>query len=927
VITGVNLSTWTSLRVSNYPNFQYNGYLDELRLYNRTLSPGEVSTLYNFAPGPVGYWDFNDGSGTIAQDKSGNGLNGTVTGNPVWKSGGNCKIGGCLTLDHVDDRVTVNHSSLLEPQSITIEGWVKLNSTGDRQVLFTKWNGYSLEINSSGYPYLRLNGSSPQDLYSSKAITWGKWHHVATTLDSNTKLKTVYLDGINVGSTVTTGSIIYNQGVLAFPYSTATYGNGLIDEFKIYNYARTGKQIIEDMTAGASAVSSKSMIAYYKFDEGYGTTTSNWGNGSTTLNGTLTGTTIPTWTNDSKSGKAINLNGINSFARTGIIPASDAFSLSVWFKANQVRDQNRIYWGTGTDKAILAFSGTSGYLTWYMSTSGGNTGYKNTSKKININDWNHVVLVYNGSIVKCFINGVEDGITSTLTGTSVASAINLGTNYNNTGNWFDGKIDEVKAYNYALTAEEIKQDYNQGSSISFGSTTQNIGGTTTSLDYCIPGDTSYCASPVAEWKMDEGTGTSIVDTSGNNNTGTISGATWDQGKIGKGLKFNGSDNYVEVSSTPSTTGSFTISTWVKAINGSTSDGYGYIIHRSNLYSIGDSVYFLGINPTGNYVGAVNGNFSNGDTGIPANENIWRFLTLSYDGNTQRVYVDGQLKSTYSFGAITRVTANNKIGFGGTPLYLNYRNIKGQMDQVRIYDYTRTPAQIAYDYNKGGPVGWWKFDECQGNIAYDWSGIGNTGVINIGSSGTQNSLGTCAIGTSAAWTNGTSGKVNSSLNFDGTDDKIVLSGTSSSLPSGSSPRSISLFFKYQNLPNTYNTIVGYGTASTSNANGLIMQNNNKLLYFGYGNDLISNATLSSNTWYHIVGTYDNNSIARLYINGKLDNSGSHTWNTILNKFYIGEQINESSEYFSGQIDDVRIYNYALTVEQIKQIYNGGSVNFR
>ena len=82
---------------------------------------------------------------------------------------------------------------------------------------------------------------------------------------------------------------------------------------------------------------------------------------------------------------------------------------------------------------------------------------------------------------------------------------------------FNGTIDEPKIYNYALTADEVKQDYNQGSALQMGQTSQTISGTTTSLEYCIPGDTSPCASPIAEWKFDEKTGTSINDSSGNNN--------------------------------------------------------------------------------------------------------------------------------------------------------------------------------------------------------------------------------------------------------------------------------------------------------------------------------------------------------------------------------------------------------------------------
>ena len=53
------------------PTQSFAGLLDEVRLYNRALTQSEVSSLYNFAPGPVGYWNFDEGTGTTAFDTSG----------------------------------------------------------------------------------------------------------------------------------------------------------------------------------------------------------------------------------------------------------------------------------------------------------------------------------------------------------------------------------------------------------------------------------------------------------------------------------------------------------------------------------------------------------------------------------------------------------------------------------------------------------------------------------------------------------------------------------------------------------------------------------------------------------------------------------------------------------------------------------------
>src|SRR5690606_3456048 len=64
----------------------FDGSLDELRLYNRTLSPREVQALYHWAPGPVGYWNFDENTGSTANDISGNGNNGTIT-DATWSTG------------------------------------------------------------------------------------------------------------------------------------------------------------------------------------------------------------------------------------------------------------------------------------------------------------------------------------------------------------------------------------------------------------------------------------------------------------------------------------------------------------------------------------------------------------------------------------------------------------------------------------------------------------------------------------------------------------------------------------------------------------------------------------------------------------------------------------------------------------------------
>jgi hypothetical protein len=77
-------------------NWNFPGQIDDLRIYNRPLSSSEVSRLYDWAPGPVGWWKFDERIGTSANDSSGNANTGTLTNGPQWVSG---KIGQGLSFD------------------------------------------------------------------------------------------------------------------------------------------------------------------------------------------------------------------------------------------------------------------------------------------------------------------------------------------------------------------------------------------------------------------------------------------------------------------------------------------------------------------------------------------------------------------------------------------------------------------------------------------------------------------------------------------------------------------------------------------------------------------------------------------------------------------------------------------------------------
>jgi hypothetical protein len=86
---------------------------------------------------------------------------------------------------------------------------------------------------------------------------------------------------------------------------------------------------------------------------------------------------------------------------------------------------------------------------------------------------------------------------------------------------------------------------------------------------------------------------------------------------------------------------------------------------------------------------------------------------------------------------------------------------------------------------------------------------------------------------------------------------------------------------------------------------------------------STTVISAGVWYHVVGTYDGSTV-RLFINGLLENSTSHSGN--LSASTQNNLIGKSGDaLFAGQLDDIRIYNRALTAGEVSQLWQIGRGN--
>jgi hypothetical protein len=197
--------------------------------------------------GLVGYWSFDEGSGTIAKDYSGNGNDGTIYGGATWTTG---KVGSALSFDGVNDYVNVPDATMLRiPGDITIVFWMKkkLEAT-DWQRIVGKGNSayrnYGVwEEAGTGKKILFQQYGGGCNFFSNGTVELNQWYFIASVRQNLTVGKIFINDQITQAS-CSSGSTYTSSDPLTIGYAGFhTYFPGLIDEVRIYNRALSDSEI------------------------------------------------------------------------------------------------------------------------------------------------------------------------------------------------------------------------------------------------------------------------------------------------------------------------------------------------------------------------------------------------------------------------------------------------------------------------------------------------------------------------------------------------------------------------------------------------------------------------------------------------------------------------------------------------------------
>ena len=227
--------------------------------------------------------------------------------------------------------------------------------------------------------------------------------------------------------------------------------------------------------------------------------------------------------------------------------------------------------------------------------------------------------------------------------------------------------------------------------------------------------------------------------------------------------------------------------------------------------------------------------------------------------------------------------------------------KMEIDWVRVWQRNRdTVEEIA---------GWWHFDEQSGTVAADASKHDMHGTLMGGMSFDNNLV------------NGNKG---TALQFDGVDDYVDLPDGFGEFDNGCS---FSLWAKPSAVKN-HARFIEIGNGGTSNSISLSRDGTgNGLRFKSYGGSssdgaVVADDAIELDRWQFFAATIDTSGNVKLYKNAELIQTGKSTWPWGVKRTvnYIGRSSWSSDEYYQGAMDDVRVYDFELSAEQVDYVYN-------
>jgi len=621
-----------------------------------------LGTAGNASADLVGYWRLDEGSGTIAYDSSGTGIDGTLEGDPQWVAG---HAGFALELDGDDWVNCGTPPELVLTGDISITCWVNPAAFVGRQGFAGLDTGYVFKVHEEGVLCFTTPGilDMPSPV---SVIEAGVWQHVAVTFQPGQSEGIVfYINGVETDRFT---SSAVNAGGGPFRIGNNQWSEtltGMIDEVRIYNHILTESEILSAMEGSkgypyalAPDPEDGALVADTWISLG-------WKSGDFAVSHDVylgeSFDDVNDGTGDTFRGNQATTYFVTGFPGfpypDGLVPGT-----TYYWRVDEVNDVDPNSPWKGD-----VWSFTVPPKKAYDPVP--NDGGKYLAADATTLSW---TAGFGSKLPTIYFGDDFDTVANATTGTPV-----VGTTYttdplelDKTYYWrvdqFDGAVTHTGDVWSFRTRPEIPV------------TDPNL---------------------VGWWKLDEGMGGIVLDWSGHDNDGTlVNGPIWVEGNDGGALQFDGSNDYVNLG-TPAELyipDSYTYTAWFRVgedINGDSDAQYLLCIgSRSDLvFGVEDNVgvdgdlalHYYDTAPGFHSLGVGKTVWSSGD---------WHMVAGTKDSTGHKIYLDGELKNSDTNTnddnyATTRMVSIGAMGWNNDEYY------NGTIDDVRIYNRTLAQDEI------------------------------------------------------------------------------------------------------------------------------------------------------------------------------------------------------------------------------------------
>lgn len=566
------------------------------------------------------------------------------------------KIGTAASFNGSSSYITAGDWGIQGGAAHTVSFWVNFKSTAAQFVYgigdtVTSFTHTSLRFDTSlTRAYLDNNGGAY--IYStSLSLSTGTWYYITHTYDGSGTSE-LFIDGVSVGSQSVTLNIDGTAVIGRRPYYGSDYLNAKLDQFRVFNKELSSSEITT-LYGESNTSSTKSTTDI--FDDGSGVALYEFEKGA-----------IDTGGGSGYIGSGGIFDGSSSYIDLGNNSSNNnpTCSVSLWFNTNGHSSTATLINNGGANSGATGyFLGltSSGYIRLNV------TGVGSVDGSVNYADgeWHHVIMVLDNGSYNVYIDGNTTPVLSG-SGATTSTATRpawVGKFSHATANieYWDGKIDQIRIFNRAITTSEVTTLY---------------------------GETSASATKSTTDIFDDGSGVALYELEGNaNDTGDYPYGTGDIDS-GQSASLNGSSSKIDFAG-PLTgiTNNFSYSFWANSTTSSTN----FIGIASNISSGTNRVLF-NFNEGGNYFfdfgNISSGGRINGTTPASWFDGNWHHFVVVKTPTSQLIYVDG--------AEFRNVTGQNSSVSGLTDFTIgNYTSnyTSGKIDQVRVYSTALSASDV------------------------------------------------------------------------------------------------------------------------------------------------------------------------------------------------------------------------------------------